>query len=107
MTLITTNYRQIPAISNSDLTEFRNYLFGRPNFKPQRAFDFDAALHEMILEPKKLIQAPESVDRDLVQHLNKSEPISFASGFCNLPLKNRFIYSLTPIPNLTAKPNSI
>jgi hypothetical protein len=64
-------YRQIPAISNSDLTEFRNYLFGRPNSKPQKAFDFGTALHEMILEPKKLIQAPEHVDMDLVQHLNK------------------------------------
>ena len=49
MPIITTNYRQIPAISNSDLTEFRNYLFGRPNFKPQKAFGFGSALHEMIL----------------------------------------------------------
>jgi hypothetical protein len=71
MKTIVTNYRQIPAISNSDLTEFRNYLFGRPNFKPQKAFDFGSALHEMILEPKKLFQAPESVDMDLVQHLSQ------------------------------------
>jgi PDDEXK-like domain of unknown function (DUF3799) len=71
MTLKMLNYRQIPAISNSDLNEFRNYLFGRPNFKPQRAFDFGSVLHETILEPKKLIQAPESVDMDLIQHLSQ------------------------------------
>lgn len=64
-------YRQIPAISNSDLTEFRNYFFGRPNFKPKKAFDFGATLHEMILEPKKPLQAPEFVDMDLVQHLSQ------------------------------------
>lgn len=71
MPTLTTNYRQIPAISNSDLTEFRNYFFGRPNFKPQKAFDFGTALHEMILEPKNPIQAPDYVDMDLVQHLSQ------------------------------------
>ncbi|WP_298359812.1 PD-(D/E)XK nuclease-like domain-containing protein [Runella sp.] len=71
MPIITTNYRQIPAISNSDLTEFKNHLFGRSNFKPQKAFDFGTALHEMILEPKKRTQAPAHVDIDLVQHLSQ------------------------------------
>jgi PDDEXK-like domain of unknown function (DUF3799) len=62
-------YRQIPAISNSDLTEFRNYLFGRPNFKPQRAFDFGSVLHETILEPKNNIIVPDSVDLELINYL--------------------------------------
>ena len=33
--MVQTTYRQIPAIANSDLTEFKNHLFGRTPFKPQ------------------------------------------------------------------------
>ena len=44
-------YRQIPAISNSDLTEYKHYLFGRKFRKPQKAFEFGSILHETILEP--------------------------------------------------------
>ncbi len=78
------NLRQIPAIANSDLTEFKNFLFGKPNFKPQKAFDFGTALHEMVLEPRKLISAPDTVDMDLVQHLSKQVR---ANKFCQWALR--------------------
>jgi PDDEXK-like domain of unknown function (DUF3799) len=71
MTLKMHNYRQIPAISNSDLTEFRNFLFNKKFRKPQRAFDFGSVLHETILEPKNQIEIPDSVDMELINHLAK------------------------------------
>jgi PDDEXK-like domain of unknown function (DUF3799) len=64
-------YRQIPAISNSDLTEFKNHIFGRKFRKPQKAFDFGSVLHETILEPKNDIIIPDSVDMDLVNRLSQ------------------------------------
>lgn len=62
-------YRSIPRISNSDLTEFRNFLFGRPERKPVKAFAFGTALHEMILEPGKSGTNPQKVDLELVNKL--------------------------------------
>lgn len=49
------HYRQIPAYSNSRLTEIRNQLMGRKEIKPARAFVFGTAFHEHVLEPQ---QAP-------------------------------------------------
>ena len=79
MTLKMHNYRQIPAISNSDLTEFKNCIFGRKPFKPVKAFEFGSVLHETILEPKNEIQIPDSVDMDLINHLSKKVR---DDGFC-------------------------
>lgn len=62
-------YRSIPSISNSDLTEFRNFLFGRSERKPVKAFAFGTALHEMILEPGKSGTNPQKVDLELVHKL--------------------------------------
>ncbi len=44
------DYRSLPRISNSDLTEFRNHLFGYKPYKPVKAMQFGSALHELILE---------------------------------------------------------
>ena len=62
-------YRSIPRISNSDLTEFRNFLFGRSERNPVKAFAFGAALHEMILEPGKVGADSQNVDLALVHKL--------------------------------------
>ncbi|MPR31807.1 PD-(D/E)XK nuclease-like domain-containing protein [Salmonirosea aquatica] len=62
-------YRSIPRISNSDLTEFRNFLFGRSEKIPVKAFAFGTALHEMILEPGKGGTNPPFVDLELVNKL--------------------------------------
>lgn len=63
-------YRQYPAISNSDLTEFRDFIFGIKRFKPVNAFAFGSAFHEILLEPKAPHIFPDSVDKDLVYHLS-------------------------------------
>jgi hypothetical protein len=66
-----TNYRQFPAISNSDLTEFRDFIFGYNRFKPVNAFAFGSALHEVLLEPKIPHIFPDTVDIDLITVLKE------------------------------------
>ena len=68
------NYRQLPRISNSDLTEFKDYIFGEKQVKPVHAFAFGSALHELILErsaaqPQVILDLPTGVDLNLVQQL--------------------------------------
>jgi hypothetical protein len=63
------NYRSLPRISNSDLTEFKHHIFGEKQYKPVNAFAFGSALHELILEPNTIHQLPENVDLSLVQTL--------------------------------------
>lgn len=70
-TLSNAQYRQLPRIANSDLSEFRDYLFGLKSFKPEKAFAFGSTLHELILEPKKQTQIPEDMDADLLQILRE------------------------------------
>lgn len=64
------NYRQYPAISNSDLSEFRDFIFAKKRFKPFKAFAFGSALHEHLLEPHKPHFIPDTVDKDLVLHIS-------------------------------------
>lgn len=63
------DYRSLPRISNSDLTEFRDFLFGDSKPKPTKAFAFGSALHELILEPNTICELPDGVDLGLVQQL--------------------------------------
>ena len=63
------NYRSIPRISNSDLSEFRNVLFNRKFRKPEKASVFGTVLHEMILEPKKRPTICAGVDMALIEKL--------------------------------------
>lgn len=64
------DYRSLPRISNSDLTSFRNHLFGYPDKKPVKAFAFGSALHELILEPNTILDLPDAdIDLGLIQHL--------------------------------------
>lgn len=62
-------YRDIPRISNSDLTAFKHTLFGMDYKVPQKAFAFGNALHELILEPHLSHSLPKEVDPELVQLL--------------------------------------
>lgn len=63
------NYRHLPRISNSDLSEFKAHLFGETRPTLARAFAFGSALHELSLEPNTILQLPADVDLSLVQRL--------------------------------------
>lgn len=63
------DYRSITRISNSDLTEFRNLIFGYPALSTVKAFAFGTALHELVLEPRQIPDLPSCVDVDLVYQL--------------------------------------
>lgn len=67
--LFFSNYRAYPSISNSDLTEFKNYLFGIKPFKPYNAFAFGSVLHSKLLEPNLPVIIPKDVDIELIEHL--------------------------------------
>lgn len=98
------NYRQIPAISNSDLTDFKNYLFGRKPYKPQKAFDFGSVLHETILEPKNEILIPDSVDLELINHLTKKvREDKFCKWILQFAGKERINLFTDPITDLRCK----
>ncbi|PQA58933.1 hypothetical protein C5O19_04545 [Siphonobacter curvatus] len=45
------SYRQLRRISNSDLSRFRDYLFGKKSYIPPRTATFGRALHATLLEP--------------------------------------------------------
>ncbi len=63
------HYRSIPRISNSDLTSFKNQLFGKDEQRPEKAFAFGAAFHELVLEPKTIHSLPKEMDVALLQKL--------------------------------------
>ena len=97
-------YRQIPAISNSDLTDFKNYLFGRKFRKPQKAFDFGSVLHETILEPKNEIVIPDSVDMELINRLTKKvREDKFCKWILQFAGKERINLFTDPITDLRCK----
>lgn len=59
----------MPRISNSDLSELRNDVFGYTPRPTVAAFAFGTALHELVLEPRKLPDLPDCIDLDLVYDL--------------------------------------
>ena len=63
------NYRSLPRISNSDLSELLADVKGETREKPVKAFAFGSSLHELILEPHTIHDLPENVDLRLVQQL--------------------------------------
>lgn len=64
------NYRKIPRISNSDLTEFKYKLFNIERRIPLKAFAFGSAFHQLLLEPHKGIKdLSPGVDFELVERL--------------------------------------
>jgi len=66
-------YRALPRISNSDLGDFEDLVFSRPQReKPQNAFSFGTAVHELILEPQTIDKLPQDVDIAKVQTLAKT-----------------------------------
>ena len=62
-------YHSIPRISNSDLTRFKNQLFGKDEKRPEKAFAFGTAFHELVLEPKAIHSLPKEMDVALLQRL--------------------------------------
>ncbi|MCK8495844.1 PD-(D/E)XK nuclease-like domain-containing protein [Spirosoma sp. RP8] len=78
------DYRSLPRISNSDLTEFKNRIFGYRPYQPASALAFGSALHELILEPNTNVNMPESVDRNL---LNKVAEQVQADAYCRWALQ--------------------
>ena len=43
------NYRSLPRIANSDLTELKNHLFGKPDFQSGPAQEFGTRFHDLLL----------------------------------------------------------
>ena len=66
-------YRALPRISNSDLGDFEDLVFNRPErVKPMTAFSFGTAVHELILEPETIDKLPQEVDIAKVQTLART-----------------------------------
>lgn len=55
------HYRSLPRISNSDLTELHNNIFGIIRPKPVKAFAFGSLIHSLILEPETEPEVPTGV----------------------------------------------
>lgn len=43
------DYRSLPRIANSDLTELKNHLFGKPDFQSSPAQEFGTRFHDLLL----------------------------------------------------------
>ncbi|WP_229366153.1 hypothetical protein [Fibrisoma montanum] len=43
------DYRSLPRIANSDLTELKNHLFGKPDFQSGPAQEFGTRFHDLLL----------------------------------------------------------
>lgn len=63
------NYRSLPRIANSDLSEFRAFLFGEQPATPRHAFAFGTVLHGLILEPATFTDLPPDVNLPLARRL--------------------------------------
>ncbi|MBO0950870.1 PD-(D/E)XK nuclease-like domain-containing protein [Fibrella forsythiae] len=63
------DYRSLPRISNSDLSELLADVKGEVKERPVKAFAFGSSLHELILEPHTIQDLPENVDLVLLQKL--------------------------------------
>jgi hypothetical protein len=70
MQMTAEQYRAFPMISNSDLTEFQNHIFGKESKKPLNAFAIGTALHEVVLEKSTKIH--ENVDYNKVKKMAES-----------------------------------
>jgi PDDEXK-like domain of unknown function (DUF3799) len=62
-------YRSLPRVSNSDLSEFRNFLFGYAAPKPEKAFAFGSAFHEALLGDADPVLPPDFQEVELVDFL--------------------------------------
>lgn len=65
------DYWTIPRISNSRLTQFRNWLFGIREPDRKRVYSLGSALHERLLEPHKATPLPDSVSPEHVDALER------------------------------------
>lgn len=66
------NYRQFPAFSNSDLTEYERFLLGEPNRKPVKAFAEGSAFHQLLLEPRSNRPIEGAIDRERLGNMAKA-----------------------------------
>jgi hypothetical protein len=66
------NYRQFPAFSNTDLTEYERFLLGEPNRKPVKAFAEGSAFHQLLLEPRSKRPFEEAIDWERLGKMAKA-----------------------------------
>lgn len=80
------DYRSLPRISNSDLSELLADVKGEVQKKPVKAFAFGTITHGLIIEPKVQQVIPDCVDIDLARKLAsvaRANPfLSWAIKFC-------------------------
>lgn len=74
------DYWTLPCISNSRLTQFRNWLFGIREPERKRVYSLGRALHERLLEPHKASPLPGSVSPE---HVDALERRLRENPFCN------------------------
>ncbi|MBC7892036.1 MAG: PD-(D/E)XK nuclease-like domain-containing protein [Sphingobacteriaceae bacterium] len=65
------DYWAIQRVSNSRLTQFRNWLFGIREPDRKLAYSLGSALHERLLEPHKATPLPKSVSPEHVDALER------------------------------------
>lgn len=98
-------YRRMRFISNSDLSEFRDHLFGYPKTKAKKAFAFGSLLHQMALEPYKDVPVSTSAD-DLskaYQILKGLRTDRFAAWVLQWSKKEQAIFWQDPVTQLPLK----
>lgn len=78
-------YRSLPRISNSDLSEFEAWLFGRTRFIPQRAFAFGSLFHQVLLEARTLPAA--GVSREEIALIRQLVHNARSHAFCRWALQ--------------------
>lgn len=66
------DYRSIPRIANSDLSQFEKQLFNRRTFYSAKALQTGQALHRLLLEPKLTASDEPQADMALVRRMVQS-----------------------------------
>lgn len=98
------DYRSLPRISNSDLSDFHNHLFGIDRPKPVSAFDFGTLTHTLTLQPSVTPVIPEDINyalartlatafradstsRHILRFAKKEQVVTWEDATTNLPCK--------------------
>lgn len=78
-------YRNLPRISNSDLSEFEAWLFGRTRFIPERAFAIGSLFHQVLLEGRTLPAT--GVSREEIALIRQLVHCTRSHAFCRWALQ--------------------
>jgi len=74
------DYRSLPRIANSDLTELKNHLFGKPDFQSGPAQEFGTRFHDLLLlETDVVPTGKEATAQRRMLDVMRSDPL-----FCRL-----------------------